>query len=265
MKETISKLTKLRFEKQGLNFNNLIPSHFEYNEIIHLIDSFGDYDVEQIVVDSYDDENDTELCTWQACNYVGNWSSTQAELNENFIEDIKLINEASKRNDVNIDDYFYTYKDKYRLMLYFPLRLLKNKRFDDYLFLLTNKNRIVTSMHAQNNQFILYQMIEDSVKNKTGILFDNSVYMMLANGLIKSFGTMANYGVVFTIDNLFWTDNMHNICKPILAMNLVETKRAASVPYYNKCFMVVGSATPDGFSSGDASMFNSKSRYKSYV
>lgn len=37
MKQIISKLTEQRFEKQSLNLDNLVKSHFEYDEIINLI------------------------------------------------------------------------------------------------------------------------------------------------------------------------------------------------------------------------------------
>lgn len=132
----ISKLTKQRFEKQNKNLKKLVKSHFDYNEIISFLNQ---YDIEQIVIDSYDDENNLELCTWQDCNFVDNWASTQEKLNENFLYVIKLINKIVKHNNVNIDDYFYTYKDKYQMVLYFPLRLFKNNHFDDYTFVLTNK------------------------------------------------------------------------------------------------------------------------------
>lgn len=264
MKQIISKLTKQRFEKQGLDLNNLVKTDFDYNEIIHLIDLFGDYDVEQIVVDSYD-ETDSELCTWQDCNYVGNWALTQEELNESFLDNMKLINEAVKQSNININNYFYTYRDKYQMILYFPLRLLENEDLGDYLFVLTNKNRIVTPIITQNNKNLLYQIIEDSIENGTGIIFDENISMMLADGLIKSCGTMANHGIVFTIDNLLWTDSMHNIYKPIIAMSFVETKKDAFVPFYDKRFVVVGSITPDGLSSSDVSMFNSDSRYKTSI
>lgn len=262
MKQIISELTKWRFEQQGLNLDNLVKTHFYYNKIIDLLD---EYDVEQTVADSYDDPENPEFCTWQDCNYIGNWSSTQEELNESFLADMKLINEAVKRSNINIDDYFYTYRDKYRMILYFPLRLLKNEHFDDYLFVLTNKNRIVTPLNSQYNKNLLYQIIENSIQNGTGIIFDENISMLLADGLIKSCGTMPNHGIVFTIDNLLWTDSMHNIYKPIIAMSFVETKKVALVPFFNKSFIVVGSLTPDGFSSGDISMFNSKNRYRTII
>lgn len=264
MKQIISELTKQRFEKQGLKWENFVKTDFECNKIIHLIDLFGDYNVEQIVVDSYD-EKEPELCTWQDCNYIGNWSSTQDELNESFISNMKLINEIASKNDININDYFYTYTDKYQMILYFPLRLIKTEYLDDYLFVLTNKNRIINSLNSQYNKNLLYQMIEDSIRNGTGILFDENTDFLLADGLIKSCGTMANYGIVFTIDNLLWTDSMHNIYKPIISMRFVEIKKTAFVPFYDKRFVVVGSITPDGFSSGDISMFKSENRYKTIV
>lgn len=90
MKQIISEIIKQRFEKQGLNLDNLVKSHFDYNKIINLL---NEYDVEQTVSDSYDDPENPEFCTWQDCNYVGNWASTQEELNNGFIADIKFINE----------------------------------------------------------------------------------------------------------------------------------------------------------------------------
>lgn len=141
MTKAISELTKQRFEKQGLNLNNLVKSHFDYYDIIDLLNT---YDVEQTVADSYDDSQNPDFCTWQDCDYVGNWSATQKELNDNFAVTVKSIS----KNNVNIDDYFYTYKDKYKIILYFPLRLVENANLDDYLFVLTNKNRIVTPLTA---------------------------------------------------------------------------------------------------------------------
>lgn len=122
-------------------------------------------------MDSYD-EKDYELCTWQDCNYIGTWGSTQDELNENFISNMKLINEIVRKNDINIDDYFYTYTDKYQMILYFPLRLIKTECLDDYLFVLKNKNRIIHSLNSQYNKNSLYQMIEGSTQKGTGVLFD---------------------------------------------------------------------------------------------
>ena len=60
MKQIISELTKWRFEQQGLNLDNLVKSHFDYNKIIDLLD---EYDVEQTVADSYDDPENSEFCT----------------------------------------------------------------------------------------------------------------------------------------------------------------------------------------------------------
>jgi len=160
MKQIISKLTKQRFEKQGLDLDNLVKTDFEYNEIVHLVDLFGDYNVEQIVIDSYN-ETDSELCTWQDCNYIGNWASTQAELNESFLANLEFINKTISQSSINTDDYFYTYRDKYKMILYFPLRLLENKNLDDYLFVLTIKNSIITSFNTQRNKNFLYEIIEE--------------------------------------------------------------------------------------------------------
>lgn len=211
------------------------------------------------------DEKDTELCTWQDCNYIGNWASTQVELNESFLANLEFINKIMSQSSINIDDYFYTYRDKYQMILYFPLRLLENKNLDDYLFVLTNKNRIITFLNTRHSKNSLYEIIEESIQKGSGISFDENTNLLLADGLIKSSGTMANHGIVFTIDNLLWIDSMHNIYKPIIAVSFIETKMVAFVPFYDKRFVVIGSITPDGFSSGDVSMFNSKNRYKTAI
>lgn len=262
MKQIISEIIKQRFEKRGLNLDNLVKSHFDYNKIINML---NEYDVEQTVSDSYDDPENPEFCTWQDCNYVGNWASTQEELNNGFIADIKFINENVTKNNINIDDYFYTYKDKYQIVLYFPLRLIPNNILDDYLFVFSRKSRIVMPLTVIRNNKALYQIIEKAAKEGTGLSFGEDINLLIGEGLIKSCGTMPDYGVVFTIDNLLWTDDSHNVYKPIIAFDFILERKIGGVPFYHKSFIVVGSLTPDSLSSDDISMFKSENRYQTLL
>lgn len=258
MAQIISELTKQRFEKQGLNLNNLVKSHFYCDDVIDLLKT---YDVEQTVADSYDDSQNPDFCTWQDCDYVGNWSATQEELNDNFAVIVKSIN----KNNVNIDDYFYTYMDKYQMILYFPLRLIENANLDDYLFVLTNKSRIVTPLTALRNKNVLYQTIESAVEENTYISFGEEFNLLISEGFLKSCGTIPDYGIVFTIDNLLWTDKLHNVYKPIIAPDWKGKIKTPSVSLHSKSFIVVGSLTPDGFSSCNVDMFKADNRYKTII
>lgn len=52
------------------------------------------------------------------------------------------------------------------------------------------------------NNKALYQIIEKAAKEGTGLSFGEDINLLIGEGLIKSCGTMPDYGVVFTIDNL---------------------------------------------------------------
>ncbi|WP_296969645.1 hypothetical protein [uncultured Eubacterium sp.] len=262
MAQIISELTKQRFEKQGLNLNNLVKSHFNCDDIIDLLNT---YDVEQTVADSYDDSQNLDFCTWQDCDYVGNWSSTQEELNESFLDNMKFINETVKRSNISIDGYFYIYRDKYQMILYFPLRLVENANLDDYLFVLTDKSRIVMPLIALRNKNVLYNAIETAVEESTYISFREEFNLLISEGFLKSCGTMPDFGIVFTIDNLLWTDKFHNVYKSIIAPDWKGKIKTPSVSLYSKSFIVVGSLTPDGFSSGNVDMFKADNRYKTII
>lgn len=243
MARKISNETKNYFAKQNYDINNLVKSHFDCNELLGLLKN---YDVEQISVHTYDDEENSNLCTWQDCNYVGNWASTQGELNKHFEEELKFINDKIREYDIDVDDCLYIYKDKCQIILYFPLRDV----LDDYFMVLANIDRIIIPRSVYKSDNALRQMIEEAVGDSYEIKFGEEINRLILDGAIKSCGTMKNQGIVFTVDNLLWTDNIHNIYKPIIACGSGSK------------YCIIGSLTPDGYSSRDTSMFKFQNRYK---
>lgn len=135
MARTISKLTLWRFEKQKMDINNLVKFHYNYDEILQMLEK---YDVKETVCDTYDDEEDSERCTWQDCNYVGNWASTQKELNESCRLEIEYINKEIVKNNIDANDCLYIYEDGGKIILYFPLRDV----CDDYFIALNKKSYV---------------------------------------------------------------------------------------------------------------------------
>lgn len=241
MNTSISKLTIWRFEKQGMNINKFVQSHYEYEEVLKLLEK---YDIEDTVCDTYDDEQDSENCTWQDYNYVGNLASDQEELNESFQKDINYINEYIKSSGINADDYFYVYKDDYQIVLYFALR----ETLKDYLFVFANKNRVVFTRDFYRLSDKLSYAVEEAVEHNSVLFFNETVETLLSQGLLKSCGTMAEYGVVFAFENVFWTDSSRNIYQPLIT--------------FDNGLRVVGSVTPDKYSNDNTSMFKAENRYK---
>ena len=130
---------------------------------------------------------------------------------------------------------------------------LQNKgiNYETYL-LVVDGVRIMVGM-TWEQQKLLYEMIEKAVQEKLPIVFPDNVYPVLQVG-------QSSTGPTFTIPGLFWIDEQRNIYEAWMQMEICR-KGSWIVPG----LYVKGFACPDGFSSGDTSMFCAENRYKSII
>lgn len=133
MELTISNEVKAYFERQNFNLNDLKKSNFNYKEIVNLLNSYNAFETLENI---YDEPGQPDFCVWQDVDYVGNWSSNQEELNEQFIGYIKSIGKIIKKNKVD-EACLYIYKNDDMIFLYFPFRRIDFLR--DFIFTLKPK------------------------------------------------------------------------------------------------------------------------------
>ena len=83
----------------------------------------------------------------------------------------------------------------------------------------------------------LYEIIENARKNNN-IIANEEDLSFLAKGLLTSRGIMSGYGIVFTINDLFWKDTKNNIYQVLLGIT-------------DNSLNLVGSVEGNGLSSGN--------------
>lgn len=99
---------------------------------------------------------------------------------------------------------------------------------------------------------LLYDCIETAVKEKAAVELPENVYPVLQVGRSAT-------GLTFTIPGLLWMDDRRNVYHAW--MQIEYRSRAIQSP----ALYVAGSATPDGFNSGDVSMIKKEKRYRTII
>ena len=98
----------------------------------------------------------------------------------------------------------------------------------------------------------LYDAVETAVQEKKRLQFPENVFPVLQVGIAPT-------GPTFTIPGLLWMDDERNIYQAWMQIEL-HGKRADLPGLY-----VVGTKSPDGFSSGDISMIKKENRYRTII
>lgn len=92
----------------------------------------------------------------------------------------------------------------------------------------------------------LYEIIENARENNN-IIANEEDLNFLATGFLISRGTMSSYGIVFTINDLFWKDTKNNIYQVLLGIT-------------DNSLNLVGSVEGNGLSSGNTKFFKKENR-----
>ena len=93
----------------------------------------------------------------------------------------------------------------------------------------------------------LYEIIENARENNN-IIANEEDLSFLAKGFLISRGTMSGYGIIFTINNLFWKDTKNDIYQILIGVT-------------DNALKLVGSVESDGLSSGNTKIFEKENRF----
>lgn len=97
-----------------------------------------------------------------------------------------------------------------------------------------------------SNKDRLYEIIENARENND-IIANEEDLSILAKGFLISRGTMSGYGIVFTINDLFWKDTKKNIYQVLIGVT-------------DNGLKLVGSVEENGLSSGNTKIFEKENR-----
>lgn len=98
-----------------------------------------------------------------------------------------------------------------------------------------------------SNKDRLYEIVESAIKDNN-IIANEEDLSFLAKGFLISRGTMSGYGIVFTINNLYWKDTKKNIYQVLIGVT-------------DNGLKLVGSVEENGLSSGNTKIFEKENRF----